>query len=275
MGFSRPLRDSPDRSYAAKLEQFSRFAEPDLKRIFAGFALKKGDAVLDLGCGAGLATAWLEAGLGSDGVVVGVDLSLPHLQTASRHHGKLVQGDACQLPFRDSTFDFIWSCNTLNHVADPVAVLARLRGMLRAGGRLALAQSGFLPDMFFAWDAPLDEAVRAACHRYYRERYGLEVIDTARLRNLLRELRAAGFSRVATRTHVIERTQPLSGADRDYLQNAIFDGAWGKKIYPFMEQWDVARLRRNCDPSSSEYCLDREDFHHVQTLTVFETAVGD
>jgi len=271
MGSSRPLRDAPDRSYAAKLERFARFAEPELKEIFAGFALPDGSTVLDLGCGPGLATAWLQAGIGANGIAVGADLSLPHLRSASQHHDKLVQSDANQLAFLDSTFDFIWSCNTLNHVAGPVAVLARLRGMLRAGGRLAVAQSGFLSDMFFAWDAPLDEAVRTACHRYYRQRYGLDLLDTARLRNVSRDLRAAGFTRIAARTHVIERTQPLTSPDRDYLQHAIFEGAWGEKIYPFMEQWDVARLRRNCDPSSGEYCLDREDFHHVQTLTVFES----
>ena len=223
-----------------------------------------------MGCGAGLATAWLEAGIG-DGFAVGADLSLPHLRSAAQHHGRLVQCDAGQLAFRESAFDFIWSCNTINHVAEPVLVLARLRELLRKGGRLALAQSGFLPEMFFAWDAPLDETVRTACHHYYRQRYGLDILDTARVRNLLHDLRAAGFTTITARTHVIERTQPLSDADRDYLQHAIFEGTWGEKIYPFMEQWDVARLRRNCDPSSNEYCLDREDFHHVQTLTVFES----
>ena len=30
------------------------------------------------------------------------------------------------------------------------------------------------------------------------------------------------------------------------------------------------RLRRNCDPSSADYCLERADFHHLQTLTVCE-----
>lgn len=270
MGSSRPLRDAPDRSYAAKLERFARFAETELKKIFADFALPGGSTVLDVGCGAGLATAWLEAGIG-DGFAVGADLSLPHLRSAAQHHGRLVQCDAGQLAFRESAFDFIWSCNTLNHVAEPVLVLARLRELLRKGGRLALAQSGFLPEMFFAWDAPLDETVRTACHHYYRQRYGLDILDTARVRNLLHDLRAAGFTTITARTHVIERTQPLSDADRDYLQHAIFEGTWGEKIYPFMEQWDVARLRRNCDPSSNEYCLDREDFHHVQTLTVFES----
>jgi hypothetical protein len=44
--------------------------------------------------------------------------------------------------------------------------------------------------MFFAWDAPLDDAVRRACHGYYRERYGLKIEDTARIRGLVGLLQA-------------------------------------------------------------------------------------
>ena len=269
MDSSRPLKDAHDRSYVRKLEQFARFAAPELKRIFADFALAPGTVALDLGCGAGLATRWLDESMGG-GTVIGVDLSLPHLRVAAGHHAPLIQADGSRLCFRDATFDFIWSCNTVNHLAEPIEALRGLRGLLRAGGRLALAQSGFLPDMFFAWDAPLEDAVRAACHRAYRERYGLELGDTAGIRGLVGFLRAAGFASVAARSYVVERTQPLCDTDRDYFRHAIFEGAWGDKVLPFLSPEERARLRRNCDPKSAEYCLDREDFHHLQTLTVCE-----
>ena len=103
--------------------------------------------------------------------------------------------------------------------------------------------------MFFAWDAPLEDAVRAACHRAYRERYGLELGDTAGIRGLVRCMAAAGFASVAVRTHVVERMQPLRDADRDYLRHAIFEGAWGEKVLPFLSPDERARLRRNCDPA--------------------------
>jgi SAM-dependent methyltransferase len=269
MNASRPLGDAPDRSYVRKLEQFARFAEPELRRIFVDFGLRPDTVALDVGCGAGLATRWLREQLG-DGHVVGIDLSLPHLIAARAHHTALVQADGGSACFRPGTFGFIWACNTVNHLAAPAEALGALRGMLCGGGRLALAQSGLLPDMFFAWDAPLEDAVRAACHRAYRERYGLSPCDTAGVRGLVRLLLDAGFARVSARTYVIERVQPLREVDRDYLLHAIFEGAWGEKILPFLSHDERVRLRRNCDPSSPDYCLDRQDFHHVQTLTVCE-----
>jgi SAM-dependent methyltransferase len=268
MAAARPLGDAPERSYVRKLEAFAKFAEPELRRIFAGFGLGRDAVVLDLGCGAGLTTAWLREA--SDGLVVGADLSRPHLVSASAHHSLLVQADAGQPCFREGSFDLIWACNTVNHLTEPAAALARLGRLLRGGGRLVLAQSGFLPDMFFAWDAPLEDSVRTACHRFYRERYGLTVEGTAGVRGLLGLLRDAGCGEVSARTHVVERLHPLGSADRDYLQHAIFEGGWGERILPYLSPEERVRLRENIDPASARYCLDRRDFHHIQSLTVYE-----
>ena len=268
---SRLLGDAPDRSYATKLELFGRFVAPDLRRIFADLRLPAAGAVLDLGCGPALTTALLAEQMGPDAQVVGLDLSLPHLRSARRQQTlRLVQGDAVSPAFRTNAFDLIWACNTLNHVRDAPAALRALRGCLRAGGRVVVAQSGFLPEMYFAWDAPLDDAVRLACHRYYRERYGLKIADLAAIRDVGAVLRAAGFGSLATRTYVIERVQPLSDADRDYFRHAIFEGTWGERLDGYLCADDRDRLRRNCDPNSADYCLERADFHHLQTLTVCE-----
>jgi SAM-dependent methyltransferase len=207
--------------------------------------------------------------LGSDARVVGIDLSLPHLHAARRPRDvSLLQADAAQLCFRDGTFDLIWSCNTINHLADPVAALQAMRAALRPAGRVVLAQSGFLPEMYFAWDSPLDEAVRSACHEYYRERYGLRLEDTAGIRALVGLLQRSGLRVGRVHTIVIERVQPLSDADRGYFEEAIFRDTWGERLRPFLTDAQWQALRRNTDPASQAYCLDRADFHHIQTLTV-------
>lgn len=270
----RPLADAPDRSFAAKLDRFARFAAPEIQRILADFAPAPGAIALDLGCGTGLATGWLSQSLEPGGYVVGLDLSHPHLRAAHAHGtNELVQADAGQLCFRDASFDFVWSCNTINHLADPVEALKKLRASMRTDGRVVVAQSGFLPEMFFAWDANLDDVVRRACHAYYRGRYGLAISDTAGIRGLVRLMDEAGYRRGRVRTYVVERVQPLAPEDREYFETAIFADTWGGRIQPYLlpDEWDA--LCRNTDPASGEYCLDRPDFHHLQTLTVCEGSV--
>lgn len=263
------LGDAPDRSYAAKLERFAEFAAPELRQIFADLRLPSTGSALDLGCGTGLTTALLAEALGPDVFVVGLDLSAPHLNLARRcHDHSLIQCDAENLAFRNGSFDFIWSCNTINHVGDKAATLKALRKCLRVGGRIVLAQSGFLPEMFFAWDSHLDDAVRVACHQYYRKRYALEPSDTEDLRNVVGLLHSADFDAIDVCTHTIERTQPLTQFDRAYFQSAVFEGFWGEKIRPFLDSTSLRKLESYCDPESEEYCLDRSDFHHIQTVTV-------
>jgi len=265
----RPLGDAPDRSYANKLERFSRFIAPELKIAFSELGLAPGAKVLDVGCGVGFATRMLSGLLGREAHVVGLDLSLPHLQAARDFKAiGLVQADAARLCFRDASFDLIWSCNTINHVAEPVAALTAMRAALRPEGRVVLAQSGLLPEMFFAWDAPLDDAVRSACHQYYRQRYGLTLEDTGSVRGLVGLIKRAGLRLGRVRTLTIERVQPLSDDDRAYFAETMFEGSWGERLRPFLtpEMW--RRLCRNTQRDSPDYCLDRDDFHHVQTLTL-------
>jgi SAM-dependent methyltransferase len=266
---SRPLGDAPDRSYAAKLERFAAFIAPELRGVLAGLELEGDARVLDVGCGVGTAVRLFTGLLEKNAQIVGLDLSLPHLEAARTIRGvHLVQADAARLCFRDGSFDLIWSCNTVNHLADPVGGLAAMRDVLRPGGQIALAQSGFLPEMYFAWDAPLDEAVRNACHRYYRERYKLTSADTAGIRGLVGLMKRAGLVVKQVRTVNIERVQPLSPADRAYFEEAIFTGSWGERLRPYLTPAQWRDLERNTRRDSSAYCLDRDDFHHIQTLTV-------
>jgi ubiquinone/menaquinone biosynthesis C-methylase UbiE len=75
----------------------------------------------------------------------------------------LVQADFSRLPFRDGAFDLIWTLNALNHAADPTAVLRGLIAATAPGGRVAIAQSSFMPDMMFAWDLHFERRVYEAC----------------------------------------------------------------------------------------------------------------
>lgn len=110
----------------------------DVTRHFAESA-----AILDIGCG----TAWL-AGHFTD--YAGIDGS-PDAVAAARAKGReIVLGDVnAPLPFEDARFDGVVMKDLLEHVRDPVAVVAEALRVLRPGG-LAFASS---PDaQRWVWD---------------------------------------------------------------------------------------------------------------------------
>ncbi len=176
--------------------------------------------------------------------------------------------DVATPPFLPDTFDLVWCANTINHLSDPVAGIRRLAGHAAAGGQIALVQSGFLPDMFFAWDERLERAVTGAVRQYYRDKYNLDERDVTGMRGLIGLAQRSGLAAITVQTVIIERTSPLSNADREYLLEAVFNGYWGDRLRPYLDANDWYEVHQLCDPESDAFCLDRPDFHHVQTLTM-------
>jgi SAM-dependent methyltransferase len=269
------LGDTAARDYARKLSLFNAFAAPELAQAMRSLDVQPGMRVLDAGCGSGQTLHALARMVAPSGQAVGVDLSVAHIAAARvglPSNALLLQGDLLAVPLQAVSLDRIWCVNTINHLRDPLAALNRLRVWLRPGGRIALGQSGLLPEMFFAWDSRLERLCHEAVRRYYRERYGIAERDLASVRAIAGLLRRAGLREVRVQTHVIERLSPLAPRDRAYLLEAIFRGTWGDgRLRPYLDEEDHAMLNRLCDPQDPEYALDRPDFHFIATLTV---AVG-
>jgi SAM-dependent methyltransferase len=265
------LGDTPQRDYGRKLRLFNAFAAPELRALIAGHDLRPGMAVLDAGCGAGLVTSWLAEQVAPGGVVLGMDLATAHTRLARASAPPAVtvlQADLTAAPVRAGSLDLVWCVNTINHLHEPLAGVQNLAALLRPGGRLALGQSHFLPEMVFAWDARLERVATEANRAYYRDKYSLAEQDTAGIRAFVGWLRAAGLREVRTRTVVIERIAPLSADDQAYLVGALFRGYWGEQLRPYLDADDWAELSALCDPESPGFCLRRPDFHYLQTFTM-------
>jgi SAM-dependent methyltransferase len=266
------LGDTAARDYAAKLQRFNAFAAPELRQAIASLQPRPGMRVLDVGCGTGEALAWLAAEVGAEGTVVGMDLAAAHVAAArpvARCSGALaLQGDLLRAPLRQGSFDLAWSVNVINHLRDPLAGLAAIAALLRPGGRIALGQSSFLPDMYFAWDARLERLVNDAVRRYYRDRYGLDERDLAAVRATAGLLRRAGLKHVRARTFMIERLSPLRPEDERYLVETIFRDTWGTRLRAYLSADDHDALMRLCDPAHPEFAPGRPDFHFLQSFTL-------
>ncbi|WIM69629.1 class I SAM-dependent methyltransferase [Corynebacterium suedekumii] len=93
--------------------------------------------VLELGCGSAPCSSWLAR----DGVgfVTGFDISREMLRRADGRV-PLTQADAQALPYRDASFDVVFSVfGALPFVPDVTAVLVDVARVLRPGGRLVFA----------------------------------------------------------------------------------------------------------------------------------------
>jgi SAM-dependent methyltransferase len=265
------LGDTPSRDYSRKLSLFNSFAKPELRALIASVGLAPGMRILDAGCGTGEALPWLLDEVKPSGSVVGIDLAAAHADAARRHASEnieVIQGDLLTACLEPAGIDFIWCVNTINHLRDPIQGVIKLSALLRSRGRIALGQSSFLPDMYFAWDSRLERVVNEAVRRYYRDRYSLDERDLASVRALVGVLRGAHLRNVTARTVMIERTSPVDAATESYLLEAIFRDTWAQRLRRYLSEDDYAELARLCDPQAPQYALRRPDFHFLQSFTL-------
>ena len=269
------LGDTAARDYSDKLSKFNAFAQPELCGLIRDFNLKSGMRVLDAGCGSGEALNWLLSEVSPAGRVVGVDLAEAHVAAARLRAApeiQLYQANLFDDLFEPASFDLVWCVNTINHLTDPVAGVIHLATLLRDGGRVAIGQSSFLPDMYFAWDARLEGAVNDAVRRYYQDRYELDEYDLKAVRALVGILRQATLQNITVRTVMIERVSPLDVASESYLRESIFRGTWGERLRPYLSPADYDELAGLCDFGHPNYALRRPDFHFLQSFTL---AIGE
>jgi SAM-dependent methyltransferase len=130
-----------------------RQLEPLGRRVMTDLALKPGEAVLDVGCGAGATSLALAQAVSPGGSVLGADLSRPLLDLAQRRAAGLpatfIQADAQTQAFEAGGFDAVFSRFGVMFFADPVAAFANLRRALKPGGRLG----------FVCWRAPAENPI--------------------------------------------------------------------------------------------------------------------
>ena len=103
--------------------------------------IRRGQRVLDVGCGTGVLTKEIASRVGSDGGVAGIDPSPGMLAVAAEQTtaAEWREGFAESLPFPDRSFDVVVSQFALMFFHDRVRGLREMLRVLRPGERLAVA----------------------------------------------------------------------------------------------------------------------------------------
>lgn len=105
-----------------------------------------GSRVLEAGCGVGAQTSMLA--LSSPGAeITSIDLSAASLAEARKKldsegitNVNLMQGDIFDPPFEPATFDHVFLCFVLEHLADPVRALQSLKKTMIPGGTITVIE---------------------------------------------------------------------------------------------------------------------------------------
>lgn len=132
-----------DRLPPSSVERFTGVATP----VFDA-ALRTGESVLDLGCGAGLDSAVAAEAVGATGSVVAVDVARAMVYQASvtvaaMHLARVAvcQASAEALPLADGSVDCVLVNGVFNLAPDKEPVLEEVFRVLRPGGRLVAAET--------------------------------------------------------------------------------------------------------------------------------------
>jgi SAM-dependent methyltransferase len=132
--------------------------------LHADTAYPGGSRVLEAGCGVGAQTVTL-AQRSPDARFTSVDISADSIAEARRRTDRagltnvaFRQADIFALPFEAESFDHVFVCFVLEHLARPVEALAILKRLLRPGGTITVIEGDhgstyFYPDSLAAHDA--------------------------------------------------------------------------------------------------------------------------
>ncbi len=104
--------------------------------------IRPSDHVLDIGTGTGVVALRAARKIDDAGMVCGIDLSENMLNRAAKTLGEKVQlvlGDADNLPWQENTFDLLICNSSFHHYPEPLKVLMEMRRVLKADGRLVIA----------------------------------------------------------------------------------------------------------------------------------------
>jgi len=156
--------------FTVPADAYDRFMGRYSAQLASGLAdlagVEPGQRVLDVGCGPGSLTAELVRRLGPEAVAA-VDPSEPFVAAArARYPGVDVRvSPAESLPYEAETFDAAIAQLVVNFMSDPVAGLAEMRRVAKAGGAVAACvwdlAGGRAPISLF-WQAARD--VDAGAH---------------------------------------------------------------------------------------------------------------
>jgi ubiquinone/menaquinone biosynthesis C-methylase UbiE len=192
--------------------------EPMAHELLRMAGLRKGERVLDVGCGTGIVTRLAAEQVGATGIVVGIDIDAGMLAVARSVTPAGLEiawreGSAESLPLEDESFDVALCQMSLQFVDDPRKALAEMHRVLRPGGRILLDVPGRATPQFEALGASMGKHIAKEAKGFVDRVFSLHSPEAVEAL-----IAKAGFRGVEVRTATRSLTLP---APREFLRQYV------------------------------------------------------
>jgi SAM-dependent methyltransferase len=223
----------------------ARYALEPCIRAFARFEDGRAQDVLEIGVGMG--TDHLEWARVAPRSLTGVDLTDQAIAVTRERlalsglRSRLLVTDAEHLPFRDGSFDFVYSWGVIHHSPDTPAAVREIARVLRPGGRARVmiyhrrSLVGFMLWLRYGLLAGRPGRSLDAIYARYLESPGTKAYSPSRARDMF-----AGFDDVRV-TSELGPGDLLLGAAGQRHRGPLLDVA--RRLYP---RWAVRRWLSHC-----------------------------
>ena len=223
-------------AWAAVVELVDMQFSPLGRAAIDALSPQRGEAIADVGCGAGQTVLQIAELVGPSGRVFGVDIEPKLVAIAASRAARLSQvtmlnGDAATIALPKAGLDGVFSRFGVMAFDDPVATFRHLHGSLRKGGRLA----------FVCWRPLLDNELdylplQAAGLEEMADQTPFSFAEPSFLRSTLS---AAGYQKIS----IVANDVMVSSGDVDAMMAVVTKvGALGKILR------ENPRLRASAEP---------------------------
>ncbi|UCE31873.1 MAG: methyltransferase domain-containing protein [Burkholderiales bacterium] len=194
-------------------------ADTLVELLHADTSYPAGSKVLEAGCGVGAQTVTL-ARNSAEAHITAIDISAVSIEQASARveaagldNVQFVRADIFALPFEPASFDHVFVCFVLEHLARPVRALELLKSLLRPGGTITVIEGDHGSAYFHPDAEAANEAI--ACQVELQRRAGGDAMIGRRVYPLLLQ---AGFESVQVSPRMVyadaSRPQLVEGFTR-------------------------------------------------------------